>query len=448
MATEHLDANTVERALHGEIAPGELMRSLLAHLLEVCPPCRRAWQVAAYPATDLPPGDEVRFYGRLFERAAARAGRREVSLEEELTQAPELLAELLAAPPEQQLLLLTDAPRYWTWGLCDLLINRSHQAAFEDPQVAEALARLALWLAERLDAERYGRRFLEDVRAMAWAYLGNAQRIASNLRQADASLTTAAAYLGRGTGDPLTAAQVASLTASLRRDQRRLGECHALLDQVIALYQEADDPHMVGRSLIKKAHCFHEEGKLDAAVPLLEQAVDLIDRDREPRTLLCAHHNLVDNLIDSGRIAEAQALLEEIRPLYAGFDDRSTRLRLRWLEGRLAAAAGRAADAEAALRHTRDGFVDAGIGYDAALVTLELAGLYAGRGDDDEVRRLAEEMLPIFRSRDVHREAMAALIIFQQAARAQAVTRQMVEEMVAYLHRARRNPALRYEPQA
>ena len=49
--------------------------------------------------------------------------------------------------------------------------------------------------------------------------------------------------------------------------------------------------------------------------------------------------------------------------------------------------------------------------------SLDLAVLYLRLGRRAEVRRLAEEILPLFKAQDVHREALAALTLFQEAAR-------------------------------
>jgi hypothetical protein len=50
-----------------------------------------------------------------------------------------------------------------------------------------------------------------------------------------------------------------------------------------------------------------------------------------------------------------------------------------------------------------------GIPYDTALVSLELASLYAARGRTGDLKRLASEMLPVFTSLQIHREALAVL---------------------------------------
>jgi hypothetical protein len=85
----------------------------------------------------------------------------------------------------------------------------------------------------------------------------------------------------------------------------------------------------------------------------------------------------------------------------------------------------------------RAGFIAEGIGYDAALVSLDLALLYLRQNRTAAVKDLAEEMREIFTAGDVHREATAALVLFQEAARRETLTAELIEEMAVCLKRAR-----------
>ena len=76
----------------------------------------------------------------------------------------------------------------------------------------------------------------------------------------------------------------------------------------------------------------------------------------------------------------------------------------------------------AAFVQMRDGFLQEGLGYDAVIVSMDLALLYLRQGRTAELKTLAREMLPIFRSQDVHREAVAALVLFQEAIREEQIT--------------------------
>ncbi len=90
---------------------------------------------------------------------------------------------------------------------------------------------------------------------------------------------------------------------------------------------------------------------------------------------------------------------------------------------------------------TRQGFLDQGIGYDVAMVSLDLAVLYIRDGRTAEVLRIAEETVALFEAQDVHREALAALRLFLEAARREEVTAEFVLEIGARLEAARRQGA-------
>lgn len=53
-------------------------------------------------------------------------------------------------------------------------------------------------------------------------------------------------------------------------------------------------------------------------------------------------------------------------------------------------------------------------------------------------------MLPIFQSQDVHREALAALRLFQEAALRQELTVEKALQVVTYLREARTEPGRRF----
>jgi hypothetical protein len=78
------------------------------------------------------------------------------------------------------------------------------------------------------------------------------------------------------------------------------------------------------------------------------------------------------------------------------------------------------------------------------MINLELAIFHLNQGDTAKVHQLAEEMAPIFRSRDLHAHAMAAIYLFQHAARTQTATAGLAKEVLLYLRRAQNNPYLRF----
>lgn len=73
----------------------------------------------------------------------------------------------------------------------------------------------------------------------------------------------------------------------------------------------------------------------------------------------------------------------------------------------------------------------------------ELARATEGRWP--EIRELADRMAEIFRERRIHRETIAAVLLFQEAAEKEAVSVELVRRLQRYLQRAQARPGLRFE---
>jgi tetratricopeptide (TPR) repeat protein len=240
-------------------------------------------------------------------------------------------------------------------------------------------------------------------------------------------------------------AALLDLKASLLRDQHRLGEAREVLERAIGLYREANDQHLAGRAMINLATLDRREGYLENAIETLVEAAQSIDSTREPRLVFMLRKNLALFLSEAGRASEAADMLPELRRLAVDRIGSLETLRLRWTEGLIYRRLGQDSWAENSLRRARDGFLESGIGYDTVLVSLDLAALYLDANRRREARLLAAEMIPAFTTRDLHREAIVAVAIFARAAWEEQISHDLVERVVAYLHAARHNPALRFE---
>ena len=358
--------------------------------------------------------------------------------------APQRVAELLGAAEPERLALIRERPQLRTPAVCDLLLEQSFAEGFPDPAQAIELAHLAVRIAEQLDPGLYGRSVVQDLRTRAWAHLGNARRLASDFFGAEQALAIAESHLEGGSADPLEEARVHDFKASLLSDRGRFEEAAELIDLVIEIYSEIRDSHRQGRALISKGVFLGYAGRPGEAVELISDGLARIDRHVEPRLELMAHHNLAWFLNDCGRSAEAGDLLKSARDLYRDFPDVWSGIRRIWLEGRIAFGRGRLKQAEAALLDARERFLAQDLGYEASMVTLDLASLYLQQGRTAKVKKLAREMLPLFLSQDIHRQAVAALAAFQQAVEMDRVTPRLTREVASYLMRAQRNPELRF----
>lgn len=425
MIHDHLDPAMLDRILAQDRT--EDQNRALLHQIAVCPECLAVagWLLGLHEAGLLPP----------------RFGVVEVALARSRAEAPLLWRRLARHPRERRPALIQCSRRFASWGLCELLCRESRKAAAGNPGRAVDLAELAALVADILqEDDPVEDRWLYQLRAHAWGHLGNALRARGDLRKAAEAFALADSWWDAGeagTGDALGyGPDLLILKASLRSDQRRFDEALDLLDRAAA----EGDPHLAGRALVKKGFVLNVMGETERALEVLRESEGLVDPARDPRLILCIRHNILDNLSRVGRFEEARDLLPEIQKLSRLTGTRLDRIRLRWTEGRIAAGLGRTDRARRAFLAVRREFLTRGLAFDAALVSLELAVLYLEEGKTSEVRALTGDLLEIFRSRDVHREALAALTVFHNAALLETATAELARELSSFLTRARRNP--------
>lgn len=441
----HPNDDLLRRLVEGIRA--SLVRRVLRHVTE-CHRCRDRLRQILDGEEDGParvlawPGGD---YRPILERVIARAERAGIPLRRDQALAPVLFGELLLLTEQQRQQRLADEPRFRSWALADLVLDRSLEVSFEDPEYGETLADLGLAVATTLERSDIAAALIADLRARGFAYLANARRMRSDLEGADEAIAQARSWISRGTGDPVERARILDLEASLRLDQRRLDEAGRLLRRALAAYRAAGETRSAGKALITLAAVQGRAGRPEDAVVLLREAAEDFDPEHDRKLLLCARHNLASALVDLDQHMEARRVFSATAPLYQTFDDPWTQRRRLWLAGRIDLGLGQLDAAERRLDRARQGFLEQEIVYDAALVSLDLAAVYARQGRTEDLRRLAREMVPVFNARGVHREARRALAYFQQAAEVELVTTGMVQRLLAYLHRARHDPAMQFE---
>jgi transcriptional regulator with XRE-family HTH domain len=403
------------------------------------------------PVSPVDPDEEER---RIIDRAAAVAAREaaerlRAGLIRELRQekarqarraAEALWLRLKPLSRAERRARVTAKPEYQDPFLCERLGAESVKAAASDAGRARELAELALLVAERLPGPPAWRSRLQGY---AWAFIGNARRVASDLPAAEAAFARAWTLWREGAAADsglLAEARLLDLEASLRRDQRRFTEALRLHDYALA----GAKPDEMGQFLLNKASTLEENGDFECSIETLEQAARSIDGFREPRQMFALRFNQAVNLLHVGRLAEAEPRLAEARELAVRLGNELDLVRVLWLDGRIAAIRGDK-KAIAAFEQARQEFLARKVAYDFALVSLELAALYLERERTGEVKVLAQQMVLIFKAQEVHREALAALKLFCEAAEKEELTVEMAHRLLQYLTKARHDPQLRFE---
>src|SRR4051794_3528954 len=224
--TEHPTPDAIEQFILGQLSTAET-REIAFHLLNGCAQCQQATSTLWEPADSFEDSsafllsseeeeacDDV--YDAVLDRVLETVAAKESVFAAQRLQARGLLKELMQVPAERQYLLVTNSQRFRTRGLCELLVEESHQTGFQDPQRAVQLARLAVLLVDRLTPEEVGGDDLTARRrARIGAHLATASRIPSNRSEAERGLPGPGEILTAGGVSLSDRARVLDLLASL-----------------------------------------------------------------------------------------------------------------------------------------------------------------------------------------------------------------------------------------
>lgn len=352
----------------------------------------------------------------------------------EVNEAADKLNDLLVQPPVRRRLLVANSRRFQTLGLVATLLETVPPFWSRSPGDALERSELALAALKHLPRDRYRNRVINDFFARAWAYLGNSRRIVSDLHGADRAFSKARRFLEQGSGDPLDVARVFDLESSLRRDQRQFSEARVLLDMVLEIARAAELDELEAKSLVSLALLYREMRDPLEALRVSNRLLARFSAEEMGTTsYLCALHNRAVVQVELGQPQLARDVVPLLRRLAAIADAELTTIRIDWLEATIHHHLGQVEAAETGYERVRDFFAERDIPYDAALVSLDLLVLWLEQGRHREVRRLAEEILPIFLSAHIHREALVALQAFQQAVQAETATVALARDLASLM---------------
>src|SRR5437868_757849 len=105
---------------------------------------------------------------------------------------------------------------------------------------------MALAVAERLSAERYGEERLADLKTAALTALGDARRTAGDLAGARLAFSQARIQLEMGTGDLMEEANLLGTLTNLLCDLGEYGKAASSLERATALYHRLGDDRLDG----------------------------------------------------------------------------------------------------------------------------------------------------------------------------------------------------------
>lgn len=374
----------------------------------------------------------------------------ELGLVEEVRQVPQRLAELRRRGPAGRALLVTNAKRFQTLSVVVGTLQEARSFWQTDPRHAEEWVRLAFVILQKIMSRedvRYPEFVVADYWGRALTYLGHTLHIRSSLDAADAAFTFAEAWLTYGTHDSMESALLAWYRSLLARDRRQFDEAEKLTITARDQYWQLGHVAEVAGLEVSLAIIKLYAGKTAAAKNLLEDFFVRYDRrsiDRQTYASALEAYCLA--LCEEGEYEEGLRSLQEAREVAGQSRKAIASDRHDWLQARLEHGLGNAREAEELYRQVLASFLVYDIAFDAALVALDLAVLLLEQGQFGEAGGLAKEMIPIFDSHDIHREAQAAGLVLVQALEAETASPKLVKDVARYLRLARNDPSFRYRP--
>ncbi|HXU32849.1 MAG TPA: helix-turn-helix transcriptional regulator [Thermoanaerobaculia bacterium] len=392
-------------------------------------------------------GQRVEELASELARTAASIARRAMSAElvrrrvrREREEAGRLWAHLRRQQPaELQRDLVSAVERYQTWAMSERLCAESVLAAADDAERALHLAGLALLAAERSPGKEEHRLRREGY---AWGFLGNARRVAGDLPEAEKGFLRAEELWDAGEAspaEPLDGSRLLDLKASLHRYQGRYEESVELLEHAL---EDAGSGEAISRLLLKRAATLEYLERYGDALASLAQAEPWIEAFGPARLRCVLRFNRIVNLCHLRQFETADQELAILRGLSIDLRHDLDRLRVRWLEARVAEGFGRRDDAAEGLREVWQAFARKKIIFDAGLAVLELAALELERGRTREVKALASDAASIFAAQMIPRELLASVQLFWQAAQREAATSLAARRLLTELRRIPRETFL------
>lgn len=435
----HLDPSSISRFFAGTSSDPDGIE-VVDHLLKGCPDCQdeaaKHWPPEPQPESALEAS---------LEAVVRTAGYNFAVLDAEEKLAERDIELLLSVPVEAQSKMLQRPDLENTPALFVRLIATARDEGFREPTEYLRLATLALEIAESIEIDRYGERLQNDLRARARCHIANAHKVLGDLQEADLQFDLAQLLLDRGTADVIRQGRLLTLRASLRSVQRRFDEAEHLMRKALRAYRGIGDSYWSGRTMIDLAVHIAKAGDLEKSIELMLAGMELVGEE-EWRLQLVGHHGLAVSYLDLGMLEEAQEHAAKAAELHHREPRELALIRLRWLEGKLAAAKGNDEEAEQAFLSIRDYFLERQIAHEVANVGLDLSLIYLRTRRWQEARETATMMLEIYRSKRIQREAIAALALFQKAVVSETATLELVGRLKAFLEESAADPATAFEP--
>ncbi|MEP7012407.1 MAG: hypothetical protein ABJC13_18965 [Acidobacteriota bacterium] len=350
-------------------------------------------------------------------RAARRIAQSEVWTIAELGEVP------AAAPAE------IEGPDLW-WEQAAAWLALARHERHQDPETALIAAAIAEACSVKLPGRDYPQGSLGDLRSEIWAEIANAKRLLGQFVEAEGAFGCALECWRAGSLSVRLLLRFADMLARTKLDSRQFDDASRILSTLELFYLGKGWFAAAGQIKMALASVAGYRGDNTRAVVLLLEALPLLATGSDPKAPLFALHNMMGRMVDLGRFTFAEEMLHTLRPHLEPLFGETDRLKLSWVEGKIAAGLERWSLAEHAFRSLRRRFAARNLPFHVALVTLDYGALLLRLGRTRELRPLIDEMIATFLGLGIQREALASVLLLQNALAAERATQALLEAAV------------------
>ncbi len=340
--------------------------------------------------------------------------------------AEKIWRQIRALPMECQQEALVSRHTFRSTALFDLLREESRKEGLRSRQGGIFVSRLAL---ASVDSTVLPRTQTLQLKARAWAWVANAERLADDLLTAERSLAQADRHLAATPSrDPFVDAELHLVKASLRAAQSLIHEALEATDYAEACARESGDKILLARALTLRGRVHWLLENHHDAVRDLETA-SLVAGQQGSSLQISIASSLTMAYISTGKLEKAYEPLEQAKLGVERLKSPAWQLQMNWVEGLLHSKLGQFALAESYYRKAYEGFGLLGETTNASNVGLDLSLMLLTLGKNDEALRIAGQIFPLFEQLQLPRNSAAALGVLQRALEKKQLSEQVLEPL-------------------
>ena len=329
-------------------------------------------------------------------------------------QAEELWYEVKQRQPDEQRRLVVDGIRLRSPDMFHLLRAKSRELGRLDRARGVHMGELAILSLSAVQKEHITEKQMATLEAQGLAWLSHRYRLSGDPSRAQELLNDAEDRLPARPGR-LARLDILLARAALAFTEGRYDEAMAVQKKAVSLARKEGADDLLAQSLILEGQALRRLEKTERAMESLQEALDRLEDGGDVHLRGAALHCLAKCCLDSGDVATAADLLPVMLEAAESLEHRDLRMLGRGLEGLVARGEGRSREAEHAFADAIDAFSGDGNASRVALVSLDLADLYAEQGRTDEVVRVTSQLVPVLDRLKTDPEAVTAARLLEGA---------------------------------